>query len=66
MANSTHKVTVAECPECETNIRIHKPLQLGQRLICPECDERLVVRRLDPLELDWAFDDYNDDNEEWD
>jgi predicted RNA-binding Zn-ribbon protein involved in translation (DUF1610 family) len=45
MANSTHKVMVAECPECETNIRVHRALKVGQIFICPVCDERLVVRQ---------------------
>ena len=66
MAKPTHKVLVAECPECETNIRFHKPLKLGQIVVCPECDEQLEVLQLDPLELDWAFNDYEGDYEERD
>ena len=69
MAKSNHKVAIAECPECETNIRFHKPLKVGQIVICPECEERLEVRQLNPLELDWTFDDYDDDydyDENWD
>ena len=62
------KVAVAECPECETNIRFHNPLKRGQIVTCPECHERLQVDQLDPLELDWAYEDPDDedDYEEWD
>jgi lysine biosynthesis protein LysW len=66
MAKSLPKTLVAECPECGSNIRFHKPLRTGQIVICPECDEKLEVTSLDPLELDWAFDDDDDDYEEWD
>ena len=57
MGRSKSKVMVAECPDCETNIRFHRPLKLGQIVICPECEVDLVVRQLKPLELYWAFDD---------
>lgn len=57
MGGSTIKVLVAECPDCETIIRFHGPLKLGQIVICPECEADLEVRKLDPLELYWAFDD---------
>lgn len=66
MAKVMHKVATAECPECEAIIRFHKPLKPGQVVVCPECHEQLEVIQLDPLELDWAFDDYDDNPEEWD
>ncbi|MFN2135743.1 MAG: hypothetical protein ACK2UK_07310 [Candidatus Promineifilaceae bacterium] len=64
MAKSISKVLIAECPECESHIRFHRSLRLGEIVTCPECSERLEVSQLNPLELDWAFDDYdeNDDN----
>ena len=60
MGKLTYKVMVAECPDCETNIRFHRPLKIGQNVICPECEADLVVRALNPLELYWAFDDDDD------
>lgn len=65
MAKTVQKVEVAECPECETNIRFHRPLKIGQVVICPECDAELEVQNVNPLELYWAFDD-DDDYESWD
>ena len=66
MANTSYKVVVAECPECETNIRFGRPLRLGQLVICPECETELEVSQLNPLKLYWALDDYVDDYENWD
>lgn len=66
MSISSNKVKVAECPECEAVIRFHNPPRLGQIITCPECDEQLEVRELSPLKLDWAFDDFDEDEEEWD
>ena len=62
MGRLKSKVMVAECPDCETNIRFHRPLKLGQIVICPECEADLMVRQLNPLELYWAFDDDDDDD----
>lgn len=80
MGSSKSKVMVAECPDCETTIRFHRPLRVGQIVICPECEADLEVRQLNPLELYWAFeyeddydqiddyDDYDDydDDDDWD
>lgn len=70
MENSTFKVAVAECPECEISIRFRRQMNLGQIVICPECDTELKVSQLYPLELSWATDnhksDYFDNFDEWD
>jgi len=66
MAKPTHNVQIAECPECESIIRFHEPLKPGQIIVCPECREKLEVQKIDPLKLDWAFDDFDDDHEKWD
>jgi lysine biosynthesis protein LysW len=65
MAKSISKVLIAECPECESHIRFHRTLRLGEIVTCPECSERLEVSDMDPLELDWAFEDDDDDYESW-
>jgi lysine biosynthesis protein LysW len=56
---------VAECPDCETTIRFHRPLRVGQIVICPECEADLEVRQLNPLELYWAFE-YEDEYDQYD
>jgi len=38
---------------------------MGSQVTCPECDAELEVVWLDPIELDWPFDDedYDDDDD---
>lgn len=67
MRQQKHQVLVADCPECDTHIRFHSRPKLGQIVVCPECDEQLEVRRLNPLELDWAYEEFEDDwDDDWD
>ncbi len=61
MRQAKQQVLKAECPECDTHIRFHSRPKVGKIVVCPECDERLEVRRLNPLELEWADEDYDDD-----
>jgi lysine biosynthesis protein LysW len=57
----------APCPECDEDIRISGTPKLGKIVVCPQCGTRLEVVELDPLELDWAFDEPEDwDDEESD
>ena len=66
MATPPIKSFNAYCPECDARITLRKEPELGQRLVCPECDEPLEVVELDPLELDWAYDEDEDEEEAWD
>jgi lysine biosynthesis protein LysW len=57
------RVFIADCPECDVRLRFHKPLKLGQLMVCPECEETLEVISLHPLALTWADEspwDYED------
>ena len=54
--------SIGYCPECDAKITLkNHNLRLGQTVVCRGCDTRLEVVELDPLELDWAFDDADDD-----
>lgn len=66
MASPTRKVTTAHCPECDTVIRFSKQPELGELVTCQECNAVLEVVDLSPLELDWAYDAYDDDDDSWD
>lgn len=55
--NTVPQVSMADCPECDARLRFHKPLKMGQLIICPECEETLEVIALRPLELGWADED---------
>ena len=53
----------AICPSCGEDIKLRENLKIGQMVDCPHCETELEVIDLDPVELDWA---YYDDDEEWD
>lgn len=58
---------LAVCPECETEIHVDEEIDKGDSLHCEECDAKLEVVGLDPIELDVVVgndddeDDYEDD-----
>ena len=56
-----------ECISCGNQITIKGEAQMGMMVTCPKCNAELEVVWLDPLELDWPFeDDYNDDDDDSD
>lgn len=56
------------CPECEAEIHVNEDVDKGEIIRCEECEARLEVVGLDPIELDLAMedeeDDYDDEDEE--
>lgn len=60
--NKSVKILTAVCPSCDTRIHFNRRPNLGDLIVCYECDETLKVARLTPLKLDWAF---GDDDESW-
>lgn len=66
MTNSIKVIGI--CPDCNSEIRFRKSPHLGQLVTCHNCQTSLEVVRRDPLELDWAFDDpfEEDDDEDFD
>ena len=59
----------AECPECETEIELPSDTELWELVECPNCGAHLEVIDLEPLELDYALDEEEledeDEDEEW-
>ena len=47
----------AACPECHTAVVFEATAGLGQRAECPKCRASLEVVKLQPLELDWRFEE---------
>ncbi len=41
------------CPECDAEITLNKPLR-GEIIVCPECGAELEVTSEDPIALDVA------------
>jgi len=57
-------VPLAVCPECEAEIHVDEDLDKGDSVRCEECDAKLEVVGLDPIELDLAVDDKEEDVDE--
>ena len=57
-------MTLVECISCETEIEFSAQPKMGVLVTCPECESKLEVVWLDPVELDWPFDDDEDDEDD--
>lgn len=57
------KMVKAECPACSAKVELGAKPRLGQRVVCRECDAELEVVWLDPVELDWPYDEDEYDDE---
>lgn len=59
------------CPDCGAALYLESRPELDEEIICDECESSLIVVRLNPLKLDWAYEDDNDswdddDDDDWD
>jgi alpha-aminoadipate carrier protein LysW len=54
-------VPLAVCPECEAEIHVDEDADKGEIINCEECEARLEVVGLDPIELDLAPQDEEED-----
>jgi lysine biosynthesis protein LysW len=51
----------ATCPACGARIHLRKMPRKDHFITCQNCDSMLVVTRLAPLKLEWAFEEPFDD-----
>ena len=51
------------CPDCGEKITLVGEIRLGKQVVCPNCEAELEVVETEPVELDWAYDEYEDDDE---
>lgn len=58
---------LAVCPECEFEIHVEEDLDKGDTVRCEECEAKLEVVGLDPIELDLVVevDDDDDDDDDY-
>jgi lysine biosynthesis protein LysW len=47
----------SKCPLCGERIKVGVKPWIGQHIECPACDAGLEVVGLNPLSLDWPYDD---------
>lgn len=48
------------CPECTEEVFVDAEIEQGDNVICDECNSKLVVVGLDPIELD-LYEESDDD-----
>lgn len=58
-------MAIATCIECDEEIEINGRPKLGQKVTCPNCGAELEIASINPLELDWAYEE-EDDDDDWD
>lgn len=60
---------LATCPECDAEIHVDEEIDKGETMHCEECDAKLEVVGLDPIELDVVYEeaeeDYFEEEEEY-
>jgi lysine biosynthesis protein LysW len=61
-------IVKADCPSCKAKVDLGLRPRLGQRFKCKECHTEVEVVWLDPVELDWPYDDDDDEfgDDDWD
>ena len=50
------------CPMCGETVRLKSTAKKGDIVFCEKCDAELEIVNLNPVELDWPLDDYNDED----
>lgn len=53
-----------ECISCGHQIPIKGEVKMGMMITCSRCKAELEVVWLDPIELDWPFEDYDEDDDD--
>src|SRR5215204_7700596 len=54
-------VPVGTCPDCEAEVHVDLDADKGDTVTCDECSTELEIVGLDPVELDIAEEDLDDD-----
>ena len=68
MTESTETTKVfVECLDCGAEITLIGQITVGQQMTCSECGTMLEVIGLDPVEVDWIYDEpeYEEEEEDW-
>ena len=57
-------MATAVCPECGSSVNVRGIPTLGQRVRCSDCRTQLRVIALQPLDLTWADEYFEEEKEE--
>ena len=63
-AKAKLREAVIECIDCGCKSVIKGQIELGQELVCPECETWMQIVSLEPIEVDWIYEEPDDDQEE--
>lgn len=56
---------MATCPECDAEVEVDETdVELGDDVTCPDCGQTLVISNMEPIELDFASEDDEDEEED--
>ena len=59
------QTALATCPGCGQGVRLEHDIPLGKQVTCPNCDRRLVVIETIPVKLDWVYEEWDIDEDDW-
>jgi len=59
-------VPTGTCPECDADVHVDTDSDKGDAVTCAECESKLEIVGLDPVELDIIDDDEDFDDDEED
>jgi len=55
------KTATASCPDCGRTIHLRSRPREGLRFICSSCGSYLELISQEPMELDWAYGEFDED-----
>ena len=56
---------LATCADCGQAIRLESEILLGRQVTCPNCDAQLQVIETAPVKLDWVYEEWDIDDDDW-
>ena len=56
---------VATCPACEQRIRLAGKVFLSRQVTCPNCKTQFTVIETAPIKLDWVFEEWDVNEDDW-
>ena len=57
-------MVMAQCPSCGAQVSIYTKPKMGQKVKCTTCESDLEVVWLEPVELDWALEGFDDEDDD--
>jgi len=52
------------CLSCDAEIEIKGKVEIGQLVVCEACDAEFEIISLNPIQIDWLFIDFDDEEGE--